>query len=177
MRTFIISDTHFNHKNIIKYCNRPFKDVKEMNRVIIANWNKVATKDDMIFHLGDFALGDKSYIKQLVNQLNGKIVLIKGNHDYSTDFIKSLGFHDVHNSLLIGNVLLTHKPRPEYQLDNNVVNFHGHIHNYANENIVPDIHYNFSVENTNYNLVEYDFTHSVKYNINKYLKEGLGENI
>ena len=54
------SDTHFSHCNIIKYCNRPFKDVDEMNKILIQNWNNVVRPDDIVWHLGDFALGDKN---------------------------------------------------------------------------------------------------------------------
>lgn len=72
------SDTHFNHANIIKYCNRPFSSIQEMNETIINNWNSVVTKDDTVYHLGDFAFGK---VNEFANKLNGKIVLIKGNHD------------------------------------------------------------------------------------------------
>ena len=48
MKTYVIADTHFNHSNIIKYCNRPFNDVIDMNEKIINNWNKVVKKEDMI---------------------------------------------------------------------------------------------------------------------------------
>ena len=66
---WVTSDTHFNHANIIKYCNRPFSSVEEMNETIIANWNKVVSEDDMVYHLGDFALGDKSLIPDFIRSL------------------------------------------------------------------------------------------------------------
>lgn len=79
--TFFTSDTHFNHANIIKFCNRPFKDVEQMNDVMIANWNSVIGKDDTVFHLGDFCLGGAAEWTKILNRLNGKIYLIMGNHD------------------------------------------------------------------------------------------------
>lgn len=55
--TFFTSDTHFNHANIIRLCDRPFKNIEQMNETLIANWNQVIRPDDTIFHLGDFCLG------------------------------------------------------------------------------------------------------------------------
>ena len=79
--TFFTSDTHFNHANIIKFYNRPFKDVEQMNDVMIANWNSVIGKDDTVFHLGDFCLGGAAEWTKILDRLNGKIYLIMGNHD------------------------------------------------------------------------------------------------
>lgn len=79
--TFFTSDTHFNHANIIRFCNRPFKDVEQMNDVMIANWNSVIGKDDTVFHLGDFCLGGAAEWTKILDRLNGKIFLIMGNHD------------------------------------------------------------------------------------------------
>ncbi len=80
-RVFFTSDTHFNHANIIKFCNRPFKNVDEMNEALITNWNKVVSADDYVFHLGDFCLGGSAEWTKALDCLNGKIFLILGNHD------------------------------------------------------------------------------------------------
>lgn len=80
-RVYFTSDTHFNHTNIISYCQRPFKNVDEMNERIIANWNEVVGENDIIFHLGDFCLGGAAEWTRLLDRLNGKIYLIMGNHD------------------------------------------------------------------------------------------------
>ena len=79
---FFTSDTHFWHSNIIKYCNRPFMDVEEMNEEIIKRWNNKIEKDDLVFHLGDFAFCGPSQYKTLLERLNGKITLVLGNHDW-----------------------------------------------------------------------------------------------
>ena len=77
---YFISDTHFNHKNIIKYCNRPFDSIEQMNETLINNWNDIVSDKDIIYHLGDFALGSKELILDIVNRLNGSKYLIRGNH-------------------------------------------------------------------------------------------------
>jgi calcineurin-like phosphoesterase family protein len=80
MNTYFTSDTHLQHANIIKYCNRPFKNVDEMDETIITNWNSIVKHDDLVYHLGDIGFGD---IKNVLRRLNGKIVLIRGSHDKS----------------------------------------------------------------------------------------------
>lgn len=78
IKTYLVSDTHFNHYNIIKYCNRPFVSIKEMNETIIKNWNESVSTEDTVFFLGDFAFNNHDYF---LKQLNGNIYFIKGNHD------------------------------------------------------------------------------------------------
>ena len=78
---FFTSDTHWGHVNILEFCNRPYKNVEEMNYRLIDNWNKKVPADGLVFHLGDFAWGGYPFWKNIRDQLNGKIILIKGNHD------------------------------------------------------------------------------------------------
>ena len=80
-KVFFTSDTHFYHGNIIRFCNRPFKDVETMNETIISNWNNTVGQDDIVFHLGDFCLGGSAEWTRILNRLNGRIYLIMGNHD------------------------------------------------------------------------------------------------
>ena len=78
---FFTSDTHFFHKNIIQYCNRPFKDIEEMNEKLIENWNNVVPYNGIVFHLGDVSFSGKEKTSSMVSRLNGKIYLVRGNHD------------------------------------------------------------------------------------------------
>lgn len=80
-KIYLTSDSHFSHNHIIKFCDRPFKDVEEMDAKLIENWNKKVPQDGLVFHLGDFAWGGYDQWKSIRNQLNGDIILIKGNHD------------------------------------------------------------------------------------------------
>lgn len=148
---WFISDTHFNHENIIKYCNRPFNNVIEMNEHIINKWNEKINKNDVIYHLGDFALqSDESAVLNLVSQLNGNIILILGNHDrHGKQWFLDCGFVEVHKSLIISNYLLSHRPQTVDKLAENMVNIHGHIHN-AESDLNKGQYINVSCENVDY---------------------------
>lgn len=78
---FFTSDLHFGHKNILDFCNRPYKTVSEMNVGLIDNWNSVVPENGMVFVLGDFCFGNATLWENCRNALHGKICLIKGNHD------------------------------------------------------------------------------------------------
>jgi len=78
---WLTSDTHYYHKNIIKYCNRPFSSVEEMNETMIENHNKVVKPTDTVFHLGDFGFARPDILCNILRRLNGKKILIVGNHD------------------------------------------------------------------------------------------------
>lgn len=81
MTTFFTSDTHFGHKNIIKYSNRPFRDFAHMDWEIVNRWNTLVGDTDVVYHLGDTALGDSTRWDEIFKSLNGYKVLIVGNHD------------------------------------------------------------------------------------------------
>jgi calcineurin-like phosphoesterase family protein len=78
---FYTADLHLGHKNIIKYCNRPFANVGEMNNILIANINEVADVDDELWILGDLAMGKLDESLSWVSQIRPKVQLVAGNHD------------------------------------------------------------------------------------------------
>ena len=75
------SDTHFGHKNIITYCNRPFPDVVAMNQGLVDRWNAVVGEQDSVWVLGDVVWGSVSSAAPWLSQLKGQKNLIPGNHD------------------------------------------------------------------------------------------------
>ena len=81
MAVYFTADTHFFHHNIIKYCNRPFRNVAEMNAAMIARWNAQVGKGDRVYHLGDVSFGGLAETFRLLAELNGEICLVSGNHD------------------------------------------------------------------------------------------------
>jgi calcineurin-like phosphoesterase family protein len=81
MSRFFTSDTHFGHERIISLCNRPFSSVEEMNEVMIERWNQVVKPYDIVYHMGDVALGKIAESLPLVGRLNGIKKLVPGNHD------------------------------------------------------------------------------------------------
>lgn len=79
--TWLTSDHHFDHTNIIKYTDRPFRTAHEMNEELIARWNQVIQPGDSVYHLGDFCLGHIETAEYFFNRLNGWIYVIPGGHD------------------------------------------------------------------------------------------------
>lgn len=152
--TYIISDTHFDHKNIIKYTNRPFESVEEMNKKMINNWNNTVDKSDKVFMLGDFAFANQDRVKELVSQLNGLIVLVMGNHDRhrTASWWSECGFFQVVEYPIIYKdfFILSHEP---VLMNDSMpyVNLHGHKHHIE---LKPSYYYNVSVELHDYKPIE-----------------------
>lgn len=155
-KVFVVSDTHFYHANIIKYCNRPYSDVIQMNKDIVKKWNSIVGKEDIVYHLGDFLLGKKDYIPLIAGTLHGRIKLILGNHDHSSPkHYLEYGFKEVYNKpvvLLQYDVILSHAPIENIEKYGCLKNIHGHVHNSLNINVTPQ-YYNASIEVIKYRPV------------------------
>lgn len=137
-KTFVVSDLHFDHANIIRYCNRPFGSVNEMNRAMIRNWNGVVDKDSTVYYLGDMAYGrGNRTIDYWLSRLNGKVRFIRGNHD--TDIItRAEVIQDQFPVSCRGNeFLLMHDPYRPIDWDGWII--HGDKHN-NNLKQFPHIH-------------------------------------
>lgn len=131
------SDSHFGHANIIKYCKRPFKDVIENDQELIRRWNEKIPEDGIVFHLGDVGFADSNYMNEILEQLNGKIYLVIGNHDWRR-IVKeqSWRFEDMTQqiNMKIGDqhIILNHYPllcfSGSYRTENPTWQLFGHVH-------------------------------------------------
>ena len=155
-RIFLISDLHLNHRNIIKYTERPFSSVEEMNNALINNLNSIVTNNDRVFMLGDFCLAGKDKIIECGRALNGRKTLILGNHDsasLNTYYVAGFEMISKYPIFLKDTYILSHHPIPDCKYKN----IHGHIHNKPLLFSNPENYFNVSVENINYtpiNLTE-----------------------
>lgn len=131
MKMWFTSDTHYHHKNIIKYCNRPFETVEQMNDVLIEEYNKVVGPDDIVYHLGDFSFCPSSEVENILSQLNGRKTLIHGNHD-DRRVTGASGWYETCSSLLIDlggvSIRLHHYPKGRDKYTETFY-LHGHTHN------------------------------------------------
>lgn len=82
-KIFVTSDQHFNHQNIITYCpqSRSFNSVLDMNETLIERWNSVIGPEDEVIQCGDFFMGQSKDIDSILPRLNGKITVVRGNHE------------------------------------------------------------------------------------------------
>lgn len=169
-KVFFVADTHFGHRNILKYCNRPFSNIEEMNEAIINNWNRVVNEDDVVFHLGDFSVGGAAEWTSLLDRLNGRIFLVLGNHDMNNvdqGFMKR--FEEVSMQMLISvgkqRIYLNHYPflcyggsyRGTWQL-------YGHLHTSSNPSgkdssrisMMFPTQYDVGIDNNKYTPVSFE---------------------
>jgi calcineurin-like phosphoesterase family protein len=102
MAIWLTSDTHFGHANIIAYSKRPYPNVEAMNADITARWNAVVAPCDVVYHLGDFAMGVPDRWPGYRAALNGGIVLVCGNHDrHLRRVLGAMNFADVIENVVV----------------------------------------------------------------------------
>ncbi|EDR48451.1 metallophosphoesterase [Dorea formicigenerans] len=128
---YFTSDLHLGHRGIIEMQNRPFENIQEMNQVLIRNYNAVVHKNDTVYILGDISHHlPRDRANELISKLNGKKILVKGNHDkkYDTELFEEIcDFKTV--SLNGVYFALMHYPMLSWPKKNSgSIQLHGHIH-------------------------------------------------
>ena len=158
-RTWVISDTHFGHANIIRHAERPFRTVSEMDETLVANWNETVREGDTVYHLGDFSGPPMNRrIEEIAERLRGRIILIAGNHDRVTPrmaaaFARVTGPQRLPSRVKgAPGVALSHVPLHGAGIDEPgriavMGNLHGHIHQRTSP---TPLHSNVCVEHTGY---------------------------
>ena len=141
MNIYVTSDLHFGHKNIIKYENRPFSDIEEMDKEIIDLWNKTVNNKDLVYILGDFSWYKGEKTNKILKTLKGNKVLIIGNHD--ENFLKDKNFDRglfqeicYYKELKINRtkIILFHYPIIDWNGKfNGSVHLYGHVHTIKNK--------------------------------------------
>lgn len=136
-KVFFISDLHFGHRDVIAFDRRPFKDVEEMEAEMVCRWNAKVSQDDHVFVIGDMFGGvTTAHAGEIVHLLNGRIHLIRGNHDPRGLVFESL-FEDVAMCRQIQvrvrgvkqRVVMRHRLLPVFKgHDEGVVMLYGHTH-------------------------------------------------
>lgn len=152
-KTFYVSDTHFGHANIIKFTNRPFSSVEEMDEAMIASWNSKVAPADLVWHLGDFSwYRDISVNEKLLSRLNGFKNLIIGNHDHSgtrncRGWNKVTTYAEVMDEKKY--IVLFHYPITEWNgMHRKSIHLHGHVH--GTDIYRQHLSFDVGVEKTNY---------------------------
>lgn len=141
------SDYHFCHSNIIKYDNRPFANVQEMDHTLIENWNELVDVNDTVIYMGDLCF-DRSggAAKSIVDQLNGNIHFVLGNHDKEKD-IRKLGRFETVSDYINLSILDEENPRKyqgimimHYPILSWDKSHHGewHLHGHCHQSLVPN---------------------------------------
>lgn len=142
---FFYSDTHYSHKKIIQYCNRPWNEgrnaarelvvtdenVVQMNAELVKRYNEVVGTNDVVYFLGDVAFGKKENVKEFISQLNGKKLLVKGNHDHhKNDVYLEAGFSWVYDRPIVIKdfMILSHAPLQFLNSNCPFYNVFGHVH-------------------------------------------------
>ena len=148
---WVWSDQHFGHKNIIRFCNRPYPNTDLMNQCMEGNYNNVVQPNDIVIWGGDVAFMNRHDMEKILVRMPGRKILIVGNHDiHHRQLIRYMGFAEYHMCFVMPiedegfDLLFTHYPMMD--IPQNCFNVHGHIHN----NLAGPRNINMCVEHTNF---------------------------
>lgn len=168
MTIFFTSDLHFYHKNIIKFCNRPFSSIEEMNQKLIDNWNSVVTDKDIVYVLGDFSFSNYDDTLNVFKKLNGcQKFLISGNHDKKDTKSMPWAFvKDAYELKVDGQYYyLSHYPHLSWNKSyHGSYHLYGHVHSNGNRwgsGLSSDV----GVDNWNYTPVSIDTINKLMFEI------------
>jgi calcineurin-like phosphoesterase family protein len=155
---FFTSDFHLGHSNVIKFDDRPFKNVNDMADKIIENWNSVVDEDSIIYYLGDLFYKVKaSHVAYLVHQLKGEIRVILGNHDRLSQLFRMNRFSDIQTYQRISikdeehkkgkqDIIVSHYPHLIWDKHHHgAFHLHGHSHHNLGKNEEGAKYYNRKV--------------------------------
>lgn len=180
---FLIADPHFSHEGVCKFLRddqsklRPWDNAADMDEAMIENWNSVVRPVDKVYVCGDLVMKAKKQIG-IMNRLNGKKVLIKGNHDIGELKVYLPYFYDIRAFHILDNFAITHIPIHPDCLGRFRGNIHGHIHQrniMTNSNdvingtltpikIVDTRYFCISAEQINYTPIEWNDLRKKFYN-------------
>lgn len=168
MKTFFTADTHFRHKNIIKYCHRPFHSAEEMDEKLIRNWNDRVDYPDHVYILGDFGFGGHEKMADILCRLNGKKFFIRGNHDEQIDhpdlahyfeWVKDVHLLKVQDAGCAENhqmIWLSHYPHVSWpHMCHGSWHLYGHVHGLYDDAHLRSV--DVGVDCWNYAPVDYDY--------------------
>ena len=160
-KTFIISDTHFGHNNIIRFCKRPFIDSDVMDEALIDNWNRVVSKEDTVYVLGDFCYKSRYSLEYYCTQLNGTKHLIIGNHDnfQRTEYERFFASQQHIAQVLYKKqqIVMCHYPILTWNgRAHGFMHCYGHVHGAVLPIMDRQLAYNVSPEVNNYTPIDLD---------------------
>jgi calcineurin-like phosphoesterase family protein len=171
---FLTADTHFGHWGVCKFLTkegnklRPWNTPDEMDEEMIELWNQTVRPNDKVYLLGDYVINRRAI--KTASRLNGKKCLIKGNHDIFRLDEYSEHFYDIRGYHILDNMILSHIPIHECQLDRYEYNIHGHLHSNrvlnAEGNIDPR-YFCVSVEHTDFRPISFEEVKTIIKRCNK----------
>lgn len=164
VKYFALADSHFFHERCIThFCFRP----KNFNELIIKNWKNTVSEQDIVIHLGDVIWGSQEQLIEIMEQLPGTKILIRGNHDrsHTNNWFINAGFSVVLEKAQVSGIIFSHMPSilNQEEIDRDIINVHGHFHNNPPERWEPELksritknHYLLSLEDVNYKPISLD---------------------